>query len=434
MKKNFFRRTISFLFVFVTLFGTIAPMTLTSSAAEATKTATSSITGVSVDTSKNFCTVNNSAILRSSTSIFYSKLATLNKGALIQTSGSSGDFYKVKLKMDGKNTVYYIKKSELKAAPKNSTATFCYAVKSAPLRQAPCDNGTKLATAAKGTVIRVLGKLVNDHGNDWYIVLTDSNQIAYVYASNVKTTKKITLSVTGNSFITTGNPVNFKYSVSPSGITGIKWSSSNSNIAKVNGSGAVTGVAGGDTIITAKLGNFVSTSLNVNVALNVAVYRQSTNYTCSAASTMAVLRYNGKATKTTDKDLYPEINGYVYAIRDVLNSYLGKNTYCWKTFKSIDAYESVIRTSLAQNSPVIARVAFNKGYYNYTSKGHYTTIVGVYEKNGKKWVICVDSFVDRYKSNSYCNAETGIVHVPLEDMYYYNSYCGRSDRYLIYNP
>ena len=46
----------------------------------------------------------------------------------------------------------------------------------------------------------------------------------------------------------------------------------------------------------------------------------------------------------------------------------------------------------------------------------------------------MDSFVDRYKSNSYANKDTGIVHVPLSEMYKYGTYGGKSSIYLIYNP
>lgn len=433
MKKNFFRRTLSFLFVLATLLGVIAPMTVGVSAASETASATSSISCVSVNTSKSFYTVKSSAVLRSSTGIIYSKLGTLSKGAVIQTSGSSGDFYKVQLNMNNKSTTYYIKKSELKAASKATNATFCYTTKNAPLRQAPCDDGTKLATAAKGSVLKVIGKLTNDHGNLWYIIMTDSNQVAYIYSGNVKTTSKITLTVTGNSYISTGTPASFKYTVSPSGISGITWSSSNKGAATVSSSGVVNGVAGGDSVITANLGGLLSASVNVNVSLGVNVVRQSKNYTCSAASALAVLRYYGKCANTSDTKLYQSIDGYVYKVVNTLNSYLG-NTYGWKIINNINTYEQAIRNSLAQNSPVIARVSFEKGYFNYTSKGHYTTIIGIYEKDGRTWVKCVDSFVDRYSSNSYTDATSGIVHVPLDDMYYYNSYCGRSDRYLIYNP
>ena len=433
--KNTIKKLVSFILVLATLTTIALPFsTISASAAGAEATASASISKISVNTSSGFYTVKNTATLRSSTSLLYFKLATLEKGALIKTSGTSGDFYKVKLNMDSKSATYYIKKSELKAAPKASNATFCYTVKSAPLRQAPCDNGTKLETISKGTVLNVIGKIKNNHDNLWYIILTDAGKVAYIYSGNVKTTSKITLTVSGPAFIKTGESAQFKCTVSPSGITGIKFSSSNTGLATVNSSGAVTPKAGGDVKITASIPGTVSASVNTNIALGVAAYFQTKNYTCSAASAKAVLSYFGKAGNLKDTDLYSSINGYVYKIKDALNKHLGSGTYCWKTFTSIDAYENAIRGSLAQNSPVIVRVSFDKKYFNYASNGHYSTVVAIYEKDGQTFVKLVDSFVNRYASNAYTNCKTGEVEVPLETLFYYNSYCGRSDRYVIYNP
>lgn len=433
--KNTIKKLISFILVLATFTSITIPFATVGASAAGAQTSTSaSISKISVDTSKSFYTVKSSARLRSSTSIIYFKLATLNKGAILKVSGTSGDFYKVKLNMNNKSDTYYVKKSELKAASKTSNATFCYAIKSAPIRKAPCDDGSKITTVSKGTLLKTIGKLCNNHGNIWHIILTDSGEIGYVYDGNVKSASKITLTVSGTASMKTGINKSFKCSVSPSGITGIKWSSSNTNLATVSSSGSVTPKAGGDVKITASIPGVISASINTNIALNVAPYFQTKNYSCSAASAKAVLTYFGKAGKLSDMDLYPSIDGYVYKIRDSLNKYLGANTYCWKTFNSIDAYEKAIRGSLAQNSPVIVRISFNKEFFPYSSSGHYSTIVSVYEKNGQTFVKLVDSFVNRYSSNAYANCTTGEVEVPLSTLYYYNSYCGRSDRYVIYNP
>lgn len=438
MKKNFISRVVPLFFALVMIFGLIAPAaSLTASAASESYSASASVSSVKVNTAKNFYVVKSSADIRSSTNWLYSKLskiATLDKNSLVQVSGSTGDFYKVSLYMNGQQTTGYIKKSELKAAPKTSTARFCYTLKSAALRRAPFEKGDK-TTVAKGSVLYVVGSLENALGSKWVCIYRDGI-IQYMYSENVKQTNKITLTVTGQQSLYTGNNVQYKCTVKPSGITGIKWSSSDTKLAKVNSSGVVSPKAGGDVTITAKLGDIVSANFKANVVLDVDAVFQSKNYTCSAASALAVLRYKGKAKDVSDTTLYSSIDGYVYKIVNVLNSkkYLGSDTYCWQTFKSIDTYEKAIRTSLRQDSPVIARVSFPEKYFNYKSNGHYTTIIGIYEKDGETWVICADSFANRYSSNDYCNKKTGIVHVPLDEMYWYNSYQGKDSRYLIYNP
>ena len=420
------------------IFGVIAPAsTLTASAASDDYSATASVSGVKVNTSKNFYVVKSSADIRNSTNWLYSKLskiATLDKNSLVQVSGSTGDFYKVSLRMNGVQTTGYIKKSELKAAPEVTEAKFCYTLKSTALRCAPFEKGDK-TTVAKGSILYVVGGLENVHGSRWLCIYRNGS-IQYVYSENVERANKITLTVTGQQSLSTGNSAQYKCIVKPSGITGIKWSSSDTKIAKVNGSGVVSPKAGGDVTITARLGDLVSADFKANVVLDVDAVFQSKNYTCGAASALAILRYKGKAKSVSDTTLYSSIDGYVYKIVNVLNSkkYLGSGTYCWKTFTSISAYEKAIRTSLRQDSPVIARVSFPKEYFNYKSGGHYTTIIGIYEKDGETWLICADSFANRYSSNDYCNKKTGIVHVPLDEMYWYNSYQGKDSRYLIYNP
>lgn len=432
--KNFIYRAIAIVFVFVMLFGVIAPMsTLTTYAASDEYSVSASITDVSVDTSKNFYTVKSKAVLRSSTGWLYSKLATFDKSSLVQVSGSSGDYYKVSLKMNGEKVTGFVKKTELKDAGKTTKATLAYAVKKAALRNAPYEEGDK-STVSKGSVLYVVGSLTNKHDNTWICIYKDGN-IYYIYSDNIKKVNKITMTLSGSSLLTEGKDEQFKCSVSPAGVSGVKWYSSKSEIAKVNNSGVVSPKAGGNVTITASLPGILSVELNTDVILNVKTVFQSKNYTCSAAAALAVLRYKGKATNVKDTELYSSIDGYVYKIVNVLNSkkYLGSGAYCWNTFTSIASYEKAIRNSLLQNSPVIARVSFPEKYYNYGTKGHYTTIIGMYEKDGETWIVCSDSYVNRYQSNSYSNKETGIVHVPLSEMYWYNSYQGKDSRYLIYH-
>ena len=433
MKKNFIRRTLSIILALITLIGAASPAVLGVSAAGEKVSASASISSVAINTSKNFYTVKKETALRSSTSIFYSKLATLPVGTVIETSGTSGDYYKVKLSIENQNKTYYVKKADLKAAPKTTNASLCYTVNNAAIRLAPCAEGTKLMNASKGSVLKIIGKLTNDAKNLWYVIQLENGQTAYVYSSNVKTFSKLTLKVSADKFAVTGIPSQITYSVTPAEVKGISFSSSNTGIATVNSKGVLNGVAGGDTVITANLAGLLKASVSVNVSLGVKAYRQTKNNTCSAASALAALRYLGKCSNKKDTDIYT--GTYVYMVRDYLNTYLGANYYKWGTFKSLATYESVIRNSLAQNSPVIARVAFSKGYFNYTSSGHYTTIVGIFTgDDGQVWLKLVDSFAHKFDSNDYTDAETGIVYVPLAELYSYGTYSGKSDIYLIYNP
>lgn len=431
MKKNFIRRFLSALLALVTLVGTAVPLMISASAAETTS-ASASISSVAVNTSKNFYTVKKETALRSSTSIFYSKLATLPVGTVIETSGTSGDYYKVKLSIENQNKTYYVKKADLKAAPKTTNASLCYTVNNAAIRLAPCAEGTKLMNASKGSVLKIIGKLTNDAKNLWYVIQLENGQTAFVYSGNIKTFSKLTLSVSAEKFISTGTPSQISYSVSPSAVKGISFASSNGNVVNVNSNGVMNGVSGGDATVTVNLAGLISTKVAVNVSLGVNVYRQTKNNTCAAASALAILKYRGKCTNMKDTDIFT--GTYVYMVRDNLNKYLGSGTYRWDTFKSQASYEQAIRASLAQNCPVVARVAFSKGYFNYTSSGHYTTIVGIYNGgDGRVWLKLVDSFANHYNSNDYTDATTGIVHIPLEELYKYGTYGGASDIYLIYN-
>ena len=434
MKKTLITRAFSILFTLVMVISLMAPVSMiTASAATEENSASSSVSYLKINLpGKNFYMVKDTAVLRSSTSIFYSKLATFEKSSIIETSGSTGDFYKVSMKRDGKTVTGYVKKSELKGYVSSVNAKFCYTNKKAALRQAPFDNGDKV-NIEKGNVLYIVSNLKNSHNNKWVGIFVDGH-IRYMFVDNIVRTEKITVSISGPAFIKTGSNANFKCTVSPSAISGIKVTCSDTGIATVNSSGVVTPKAGGSVKLTVSLPGLVSASINTNIALNVKPYFQTENYTCSAASTIATLRYLGKAKDVKDVTLYKKSidGGYVYKIRDTLNSYLGKNTYCWETFTDIGKYEKAISKSLSKNYPVIVRVSFPKEYFNYKSSGHITTVTSLYEKDGQTWAICIDSYVNRHDSNSYSNSETGEVHVPLEDLYYYNSYEGRDSRYVIF--
>ncbi len=434
MKKTLITRAFSILFTLVMVIGLMAPLSMiTTFAASEENSASSSVSYLKINLpGKNFYMVKNTAVLRSSTGFIYSKLATFEKSSVIETSGSTGDFYKVSMKMDGKTVTGYVKKSELKGYVSYVNAKFCYTNKNAALRQAPFNDGDKV-NIAKGNVLYIVSNLKNSHNNNWVGVFVDGH-IRYMFVDNIVRTEKITVSISGPAFIKTGSNVNFKYKVSPSAISGIKVTSSNTKIATVNSSGTVTPKADGDVELTVSIPGLVSASINTNIALNVKPYFQTENYTCSAASTIATLRYLGKAKDVKDVTLYNKSikGGYVYKIRDTLNSYLGKNTYTWETFTDINKYKQAISKSLSNNYPVIVRVSFPKKYFNYKSSGHLTTVTSLYEKDGQTWAICIDSYVNRYNSNSYSNSKTGEVHIPLKELFYYNSYEGRDSRYVIF--
>lgn len=180
----------------------------------------------------------------------------------------------------------------------------------------------------------------------------------------------------------------------------------------------------------------VSSNISVNGAMRLdqSSYFQSRNNTCSAAATLSVLRYAGLLTNTSDVNVQNTTKGYVGGIVNKLNAEMGSGTYTYATFTSVSSYERAIRQSLIQGSSVIARVKFTRGYFNYSSNGHYTTIVGIYTQNGETWLELRDSYVNRFTSNSYANKYTGVVRIPLKTLYNYGTYGGRSSVYLIYNP
>lgn len=429
--KSISKRMLAVALVLVTLFGTLciaAPVPVEAASISATGSASTTVT----NSSKTYIVTAKTAKLRNSTSWLAGTYATLNKGALITITGSTGNHYKVNV--DG--TTYYIKKNEVAKASTHTSGTWYYTAKSAPLRRGPYDSARTVTTLAKGELISVVGTLKNKYNNTWLIVSYGGN-LYYMYTSNACKTGKITLRVTASTnSLSVGNTLKLNASTSPAGLK-VTWTTSNSSIATVNSNGTVRGVKPGNVVIYAKVGNAVVATykLSITLKLNVNAVKQTTSYTCSAASSLAILRYYGKSTNTSDRTLYNSIDGYVYKIVNVLNKQLGSGTYRYKIFTSKSAYEAAIINSLKQGAPIIARVAFPKEYFNYKSSGHYTTIIGIeYDSNGRAWLTLVDSYVQNYKSNSYTNASAGTVRIPLDVLYKYGTYGGKSDIYLIYNP
>ena len=426
---SFGKRFLAAALILVTLFDVMAMAAPLQ--AEAATVTSKSISSYRVDTSKFYEVSSKTAKVKTSTKWYAGTFATLDKGAIVQVSGTSGDFYKVVMN----NVTYYIKKADLKKAPSGVNAALYYTTKNAPLRNGPTEASGKITTLTKGQVITVVGGLKNDYNNRW-LVVAYQGKICYLYTGNAKQASKISLRVTGGDTVGVNKTIQLSGTTSPSGLK-VTWSTSNSGIATVDSTGRVKGVYPGIVKITAKIDQIVSVTYQVNVdlRLNVKAVRQTTQYTCSAAASLAVLRYKNTAKNVSDTTLYKKTQGYVYLVRNTLNSYLGSGTYKYGTFTSYAAYEKAVINSLKQDSPVIARVKFSKQYFNYKSGGHYTTITGVYmDSNGTMWACLVDSFVHNYAKNSYTDPAAGTVRIPLKPLYNYGSYGGTSAIYLIYNP
>lgn len=433
MKKRFrsiSKRFIAIALTLVTLAGMIAIATPLK--AEAASSAVSSVSSYRVNTSGNYAVKDKTASVRTSASIFSATYARLDKGAILKISGSNGNYYKTV--MD--NRTLYIKKSDVQKASSNTAAKFYYTSLSAALRSGPYEKAAKVTTVAKGQLLTVVGSLKNNVGNQWHIV-SYNGKLLYVYAGNLKAAAKVTLQVSGaTNTVGVNSSLQLKAKTQPTGLT-VSWSSSNKTVATVDAQGRVKGVNPGNAVITAKIGNYLTATyqVNVNLLLKVKTVKQTKNYTCSAAAALAVLRYQNKAANVSDTTLYKSTQSYVYLTSNALNKYLGSGTYTYSTFSKISSYEQAIIRSLKQGSPVIARVAFSKGYFNYNSSGHYTTITGIYyDAQGCAWLKLADSFVHNYKSNTYTNAGTGTVDIPLKTLYNYGTYSGRSAIWLIYNP
>lgn len=426
---SFGKRFIAAALILVSLFGVLAmaaPVKV-----EAASVSSKSVSSYRVNTSGLYEVTTKNAKVKNSTKWYAGTFATLDKGTILNVSGTNGNFYKVVLG----NTTYYIKKADLKKAPSSVNAPLYYTSKNAPLRNGPTEGSAKIATLAKGQVVTVLGTIKNKQNNRW-LVVSYQGKIGYLYTNNAKLASKISLRVYGDNTVGVNKSIQLNCATSPSGLK-VTWATSNKNIATVDSAGRVKGVYPGTVKITAKIDNIVSVTYQVNVdlRLNVKAVRQTKYYTCSAAASLAVLRYKNTAKNVSDTTLYKSTDGYVYKVRNTLNKYLGSGTYKYGTFTSYAAYEKAVINSLKQDSPVIARVKFSKQYFNYKSNGHYTTITGVYtDSNGTMWACLVDSYVHNYSGNSYTNPSAGTVQIPLKTLYNYGTYGGKSAIYLIYNP
>ncbi len=175
------------------------------------------------------------------------------------------------------------------------------------------------------------------------------------------------------------------------------------------------------------------------VALNVNVYFQTRNDTCSAAATLMVLRYFNKAYDVVDTDLKQSgETAYVGKIVNNLKRY-GEESYKYIAVaaNNEEQYFNTIKESLTAGNPLIARIRINDGdetYFNYSPPGHFTVIVGLYKYGKEYWVELRDSWINRYKMTTpYCDRDTGRVMVPLDELFKYGTFYGSQKGYLIYS-
>ncbi len=173
-------------------------------------------------------------------------------------------------------------------------------------------------------------------------------------------------------------------------------------------------------------------NLKPKISLDVEPYFQNTDWSCSGASCMVVLNYFNSGSGLDDVDLTNETETYIYRMKDAINKYLGSKDYNY-VHASKSSIGTYIENSLYAGNPVIARVAFSAGYFNYKSTGHLTVVTGLYtDSNNATWLEITDSFVNRFSANNYSDSKTGKVYIPLSEFVNY-TYSGDSSMYLIYS-
>lgn len=261
MKKSLSKlgtRLVALLLAAVTMIGIFAGVPIKADAAS--PSASKSINSVSVKSSGMYTVKTKTAALRGDPKDgFTYKYAILQKGALVVTCGSQGNFYKVN--MNGR--VYFIKKSELKSSSASTSASLYYTTKNAALRATPYESGTKATTLPKGSVVAVVGKLTNSHSNEWLIVHWNGG-LWYLYSGNAKSASKVSLKVSGENMVAVDETTKLKYTTDPSAVVAT-WSSSDSSVATVDISGKVKGIAPGTAKITASIGGYLKVSFTITV-------------------------------------------------------------------------------------------------------------------------------------------------------------------------
>lgn len=275
MKKTL-SRIISLFLAFITLFGI---MTVPASAASTS--AANSVCTVNVDTSggKFYVVKTDNAKLKTKANASSPTYATITKGSLILTSGTSGKYYEVKF---GSST-YYIHKNDIKKASSTYAASIDYVTQNnAPFRKGPAQGFATSYKQNKGTTFYLVGGLTNSAGNYWEIAYKDG-KLYYVYSGNcARVCAVAALKVSGNDTIDIRTSTQLTASYSPAAIkNGVTWYSSNPAVATVDANGVVTGNSAGTAVITA-IDNAISglsTSVTITVTpcvqLNVPLLKQT---------------------------------------------------------------------------------------------------------------------------------------------------------------
>lgn len=279
----------------------------------------------------------------------------------------------------------------------------------APIRAKASEKGKIVQRCPKGVILEAEGSKINLYLNKWYKVRWKGD-VCFIYSGNVK---KVSLSnFTGALRLNKGDAklnvsgsdtLRLKCTLKETGKTqsSVTWSTSDKSVATVK-NGVVQARKPGTATITAKhpfYGTTVKCRITVvdSKKLSTTAREQSNNNCCSGAASSVVLQNRlGSSFRKTDLDLFKEMgnSGVVYKVVNLLNKYLGKNTYEYVLKKNQKAYEDAVIASIRKGYPVIALVRItDKTYFKYTSNGHFTVINGYdVDKDGNVTFHVTDSF------------------------------------------
>lgn len=280
----------------------------------------------------------------------------------------------------------------------------------APIRAKASEKGAIVQRCPKGTILEAEGSKINLYLNKWYKVRWKGD-VCFIYSGNVK---KVSLSnFTGALKLSKGdaklnvsgsNVLRLKCTLKETGKsqTNVTWSTSDKTVATVSANGVVEARKPGEAVITARHKFYGTTAVcRITVVdskkLSTTAREQSNNSCCSGAASRVVLQSRlGSSFKKTDLELFGEMgnSGVVYKVVNLLNKYLGKNTYEYVLKKNQKAYEDAVIASIRKGYPVIALVKItDSAYFKYTSNGHFTVISGYeVDKDGKVTFHVTDSF------------------------------------------